>query len=110
MSDTLLYNNGLGTVLAGNIKVTPTGGAQETLASARATATGGAVSATTLTASGAVTLSPASANVVLSPSGSGVVTIDPAPAGAMDNVAPGVTTPWAVHATTLGATGAVSLT
>lgn len=40
--------------------------------------TTGPVSATTLTASGAVTLSPASANVVISPTGTGTVTISPA--------------------------------
>ncbi len=39
---------------------------------------GGAVSATTLTASSTVTLSPSSANVAISPTGSGTVTISPA--------------------------------
>lgn len=38
----------------------------------------GPVTATTLTASGAVTLSPASANVAISPTGTGTVTISPA--------------------------------
>jgi len=40
----------------------------------------------TLTSSGAVTLSPASANVVLSPTGSGTVTINPATTGSISNV------------------------
>jgi hypothetical protein len=47
---------------------------------------------TTLTASQAVTLSPANANVTLSPTGTGLVTINPATAGAMDNVTIGATT------------------
>jgi hypothetical protein len=47
---------------------------------------------TTLTASAAVTLSPANANVTLSPTGTGLVTINPATAGAMDNVTIGATT------------------
>ena len=53
---------------------------------------GGALVATTINASAAVTLSPANANVVISPSGSGVVTINPATTGTMDNVNVGVTT------------------
>lgn len=47
---------------------------------------------TTLTASQAVTLSPVNANVTLSPTGTGLVTINPATAGAMDNVTIGATT------------------
>ncbi len=50
---------------------------------------------TTLTASAATTLSPASANVTLSPTGTGSVTIAPAAAGTMNNVAIGGTTPAA---------------
>lgn len=87
-----------------------------TTVSASSTATLAAVNASgTLTANGiltaanSVTLSPASHNVVLSPTGTGVVTVNPATAGTMDNVALGVSTPLAVHATTLGATGAVTL-
>jgi hypothetical protein len=47
---------------------------------------------TTLSATQAVTLSPANANVTLSPTGTGLVTINPATAGAMDNVTIGATT------------------
>lgn len=64
---------------------------------------------TTLTASGAVALSPANANVVISPTGTGLVTINPATAGSIDNVDIGVTTPKSVKSTTLTATGAVAL-
>jgi hypothetical protein len=56
---------------------------------------------TTLTATGAVALSPASANVVLSPTGTGVVTINPATAGTVDNVAIGGSTPLAGTFTSL---------
>lgn len=48
---------------------------------------------TTLTASGAVTLSPANANVVASPTGTGTVTIAPATAGTMNNITIGAVTP-----------------
>ena len=44
---------------------------------------------TTLSASGAVSLNPANANVSLAPTGTGVVTINPATAGTMNNVAIG---------------------
>jgi hypothetical protein len=60
---------------------------------------------TTLTASQAVTLSPANANVVLSPTGTGVVTINPATAGAMDNVNIGATTAGTGKFTTVQSTG-----
>jgi len=61
-----------------------------------------------LVASAAVTLSPANANVVLSPSGSGVVTIGPAAAGTMNNVAIGGTTPLAGAFTTLAASAKIA--
>ena len=93
----------------GQALVTPTGGSQAALADVLNTATGGAVSATTLTASSTVTLSPASHNVAISPTGTGTVTINPATASAIDNATLGVTTPLAVKSTTLTATGAVSL-
>lgn len=69
---------------------------------------------TTLTATGAVALSPASANVVLSPTGTGVVTIAPATAGSLNNVIIGGSTPLAgtfttLTAATLSTTGAVAL-
>jgi len=53
---------------------------------------GGPLSASTLTASSTVTLSPANANVVLSPTGSGVVTVNPATTGSIDNMIIGGTT------------------
>ena len=110
--DTIIQAQGLNSVASANLLVTPTGGAQGKLGDLLKSGQGtsGPVAATTLSASGAVTLSPASANIVLSPTGTGVVTLNPATAGTMDNVALGVTTPLAVHATTLSATGAVSLT
>lgn len=64
---------------------------------------GASVAATTLSASGAVTLSPAGAAVSLSPTGAGVVTINPATAGTMNNVSVGVTTPAVVKTSNLQA-------
>lgn len=101
---------------------TPVAGTFTTLTSSSGIS--GPVSATTLSASGAVSLNPTSHNVVLSPTGTGVVTIAPATVGTMDNVAIGSTTAAAgtftsvtstgaiagpVSATTLGASGAVTL-
>lgn len=68
-----------------------------------------AVTTTTLSATGAVALSPASANVVLSPTGTGVVTVNPTTAGTLDNVAIGGSTPLAGSFTTLAASGASAL-
>jgi hypothetical protein len=62
----------------------------------------------TLTATAAVALSPANANVVISPTGTGLVTINPATAGAIDNMSIGVTTPAAGKFTTLQATGNIT--
>lgn len=67
------------------------------------------VRSTTLTATSTVSLSPANTTVTISPSGTGTVVISPAVAGSMDNMVIGGTTPLAVHATTFGATGAVTL-
>jgi hypothetical protein len=59
---------------------------------------GGVVSATAITASGTitanstVTFNPSNANISIQPSGTGTVTINPAVAGTMDNVAVGATT------------------
>lgn len=64
---------------------------------------------TTLTATGAVALSPASANVVLSPTGTGVVTIAPATLGTINNASIGATTASTGRFTTLTTTGAVTL-
>lgn len=60
---------------------------------------------TTLTASQTVTLSPTNANVVMSPTGTGVVTINPATAGAIDNMDIGATTPKTGKFTTMQSTG-----
>jgi hypothetical protein len=53
---------------------------------------GGALQATTISASSTVTLSPSSATVTISPSGSGQVIIAPATTGTIDNVTIGGTT------------------
>lgn len=63
-----------------------------------------AITSTTLTATGAVALSPADANVVISPTGTGIVTIAPATAGTLNNVAIGGVTPLAGTFTALTAT------
>jgi len=60
-------------------------------------------------ANGATALSPANANVALSPTGTGVVTINPAAAGTMDNMAVGANTPGSGAFTTLTASSAVTL-
>lgn len=57
-----------------------------------------------ITGVGAVSLIPANANVVMSPTGTGVVTINPATAGSMDNVAVGQTTRRGGFFTTFGVT------
>lgn len=67
---------------------------------------------TSLTASGAVTLSPSNANVVASPTGTGTVTVNPATAGTLNNVSIGVTTAAAgrfTSATVVGANDAAAL-
>jgi hypothetical protein len=71
---------------------------------------GGALAATTISASSTVTLSPVNATVVISPSGSGTVTIAPGSASTMDRVAIGGTTPAAGAFTTLGANSQVTFT
>jgi hypothetical protein len=70
---------------------------------------GGPVTASTLTATSTVTLSPSNANVVLSPTGTGVVTINPATAGTINNVAIGGTTAAAGTFTDLTVTGTTTL-
>lgn len=52
-----------------------------------------ALTTTTFSASGAVTLSPANATVTISPTGTGTVTIAPVTAGTINNVSLGATTP-----------------
>jgi hypothetical protein len=78
--------------------------------------TGGALTATTFSASSTVALSPASANVTISPTGTGTVTISPSgqlilnpnTASNIDNTAIGVTTAAAGRFTTLSASSTVS--
>jgi hypothetical protein len=72
-------------------------------------ATGGPIAASTLSATSTVTLSPANANVVLSPTGTGVVTINPATAGTINNVAIGGSTAAAGTFTDFTATGTTTL-
>jgi hypothetical protein len=72
-------------------------------------AIGGPVSASTLTASSTVTLSPANANVTISPSGTGIVTMAPAAAGSLNNVTIGQTTALAGSFTSLSASGTTTL-
>jgi hypothetical protein len=64
----------------------------------------------TLTANGALTANPANFNISLAPTGSGTVTINPAGASAMNNVAIGGTTRAAGAFTTLGANSTTTLT
>jgi hypothetical protein len=107
--DSVLTSIGLAPVPAAKMLVTPTGGTQGELGDLLTTATGGAVSATTLTASSTVTLSPANKDVTIAPSGTGKAVIGPATAGTLDNMAIGGTTPLAGKFTTLTATDAVTL-
>ena len=72
------------------------------------TAEGGPLVATTATFSGAVTMSPANANVTISPTGTGTVTINPATAGSLNNIAIGGTTAAAATFTNLTVTGTLS--
>lgn len=72
-------------------------------------ASGGPVSATTLTASSTVTLSPANANVAISPTGTGSLTVAPATAGTLNNIVIGGSTPLAGSFTNLTASGITTL-
>jgi hypothetical protein len=72
-----------------------------------ASLTTGAFTATgTFTLTGAVNLSPANANVTISPTGTGTVTVNPATAGTLNNIAIGGVTPLAGAFTTLTVSGA----
>lgn len=64
--------------------------------------------ALSVASTGGVTLTPSNANVVLSPTGTGVVTIEPATAGTIDNIAIGNTTRSTGKFSTLNATTIVS--
>jgi len=68
---------------------------------------GGALAATTISATSTVTLSPANATVTISPSGTGTVTISPATAGSISNMAISGSTG---SFTTLGASSTVTFT
>jgi hypothetical protein len=57
-----------------------------------------------VTINGGLLASPANKNVTLSPTGTGTVTVNPATAGAMNNVVIGATTPLAITGTTITAT------
>jgi hypothetical protein len=81
-------------ITGGSIDATPIGAA---------TASTGAF--TTLTASGAVALSPANANVTVAPTGTGTVTVNPAVAGAMNNMDIGAVTPKTVKGSTVQSVG-----
>ena len=70
---------------------------------------GGPISGTTLDVSSTANLNPANANVSISPTGSGTVTIAPATAGNINNVAIGGTTRAAGTFTTLSANSTVGL-
>jgi hypothetical protein len=72
-------------------------------------ASGGPVSATTLSASSTVTLNPANANVAISPTGTGSVTISPATAGTLNNIVIGGSGALAGTFTDLTATGTTTL-
>lgn len=100
--DTILQTQGLTSIKSENILITPTGGVQTTLGDALAAGGGssGPIAATTLSASGAVTLSPANANLLMGPTGTGTHSID--------NMTMGLTIPLAGKYTTIVATTSVT--
>jgi hypothetical protein len=61
-----------------------------------------------VTLSVATNITPANAAVAISPTGTGTVTINPATASTMNNVAIGGSTPLAITGTTITATGAIT--
>jgi hypothetical protein len=73
---------------------------------------GGAVNATNITSTGAVTLNPANASISLQPTGTGIVTIASSTgnAGTIDNMNIGATTQGTGKFSSLSATGATTLT
>lgn len=95
----LTASSGLATIAAADIN----GGTVDGAAIGASAAASGAF--TTLSASAAVTLSPASANVALSPTGTGSVAINPATAGAINNMAIGAVTPLAATFTSFLSNG-----
>jgi len=89
----------------------PTAGSNVTFTNAYAlyVAAGATQLQGTFTANSTVTLSPANASVTVSPSGTGTVTINPATAGTINNVAIGGTTAAAGTFTALTGTGVITL-
>lgn len=68
----------------------------------------GAANAVNLTLDGAFNMNPANANISIAPTGTGTLTVNPATAGTINNMAIGGTTPLAGAFTTLSATSTVS--
>jgi hypothetical protein len=83
-------SGGANNIFLGNTRIGST-----TAPSATLDVTGTMAVSGTATFNGAVSASPSNANVTLSPTGTGTVTINPATAGAMDNMVIGATTPKA---------------
>ena len=69
----------------------------------------GAGGGVNLTLDGAFNMNPANANIQISPTGTGTLTVNPATAGTMNNMAIGGSTPLAGAFTTLSATSTVSV-
>jgi hypothetical protein len=104
-----------GTTITANTKFVGTnfdasgsgGGALRTSSSA-AVLQWGAGGGVNLTLDGAFNMNPANANIQISPTGTGTLTVNPATAGTMNNMAIGGSTPLAGAFTTLSATSTVS--
>ena len=105
-----------GTTITANTKFVGTnfdasgsgGGALRTSSSA-AVLQWGAGGGVNLTLDGAFNMNPANANIQISPTGTGTLTVNPATAGTMNNMAIGGSTPLAGAFTTLSATSTVSV-
>ena len=69
----------------------------------------GAGGGVNLTLDGAFNMNPANANIQISPTGTGTLTVNPATAGTMNNIAIGGSTPLAGAFTTLSANSTVSV-
>lgn len=106
-----LSPTGTGTVAispAGALTVNPTAASTINNTSIGVT-TAAAGRFTTLTTTGAVTLSPANAAVTASPTGTGTVTLNPATAGTINNMSIGQTTKAAGSFTTIVGTSSATL-
>ena len=105
-----------GTTITANTKFVGTnfdasgsgGGALRTSSSA-AVLQWGAGGGVNLTLDGAFNMNPANANIQISPTGTGTLTVNPATAGTMNNMAIGGSTPLAGAFTTLSANSTVSV-